>query len=196
MQHKYPTGAYQLSETIFEQLEDVKINVPLELSSFSHLIILSFESITLPDNTIRNTELTPRIRKHVPISVSISSNLLTQPIFICNEDPLQLSRDFVSCLANIAEKSTLLIWEKLQNFTSRLEENYWLPRDKDPVRENEGLVNDDAETDEEDEEDSNFTRDRRELKVLSSLRQDLENYYNTIPVFGCNSSRYDLNLIK
>ena len=106
--HKYPTGAYQLSETIFERLEDVKINVPLALRLFSHLIIFNFQSITVPDKTIRNTELTPWIGKHVPISVSISSNLFTQPIFICNEDPLQLIRDFVSNLTHIAEKSTLL----------------------------------------------------------------------------------------
>ena len=32
--------------------------------------------------------------------------------------------------------------------------------------------------------------------MLSNLRQDFENYYSTIPVFGFNSSRYDLNLIK
>ena len=145
-QHKYPTGAYQLSETIFERLEDVNINVPLELRLFFHLIIFDFESITVPDNTIRNTELTSWIGKHVPISVSISSNLLNQPIFICNEDPLQLIRDFVSSLTIIAEKSTLLLREKLQNFISQLEEKYWLARDKVPVRENEGLVNDEAET--------------------------------------------------
>ena len=82
-----------------------------------------------------------------------------------------------------------------RSFISRLEEKYWLARDKVPVRENERLVNDDAETG-EDEEDSNSTRDRRDLKILSSLRQDLEIYYSTIPVFGFNSSRYDLNLIK
>ena len=32
--------------------------------------------------------------------------------------------------------------------------------------------------------------------MLSKLRQDFENYYSTIPVFGFNSSRYDLNLTK
>ena len=50
--HKYPTGAYQLSETIFERLEDVKINVPLELRLFCHLIIFDFESRSVPNNTI------------------------------------------------------------------------------------------------------------------------------------------------
>ena len=118
MQHKYTTGVYQLSETVFERLGDAKNNVPLDLRLFSRLIIFDFESITVPDNTIRNTELTPWIGKHVPINLSITSNQLTQPIFLCNEDPLQLIRNFVSSLTNIAEKSTILIREKLQNFIS------------------------------------------------------------------------------
>ena len=80
-QHKYPKGAYQLSETIFERLEEVNINVPQELRLFSHLIIFDFESITVPDSTLKNTDLTSWIGKHVPISVSISSNLLSEPIF-------------------------------------------------------------------------------------------------------------------
>ena len=31
---------------------------------------------------------------------------------------------------------------------------------------------------------------------LTNLRQNLEMYVNTLPVFGFNSGRYDLNLIK
>ena len=146
--------------------------------------------------TLNNTELTSWIRKHVPISVSISSNLLEETIFLCNSDPNQLIRDFASNLELISPKIAILLKEKLQNFISRLEEKYWLARDKVPVQENERLISDEAETGEEDEQDSNSTRDRRELKILSSLRQDLENYYSTIPVFGFNSLKYDLNLIK
>ena len=146
--------------------------------------------------TLNNTELTSSIGKHVPISVSIISNLLEEAILFCNSDPNQLIWDFVSNLELISHKSAILMKEKLQNFISRLEEKYWLARDKVHVRETEGLVNDEAETGEQVEEDSNSTRDRRELKFLSSLRQDLENYCSTIPVFDFNSSRYDLNLIK
>ena len=197
--HKYPTGAYQLSETIFERLEDVKINVPLELRLFSHLIIFDFESITVPDNTIRNTEFTSWIGKHVPISVSISSNLLTQPIFICNEDPLQLIRDFVSNLTHIAEKITLLMREKLNYFVLVLEKKYSAIRQLIPVKDTKGptsaenLFDYEAEPDEEDDEDLEIRRLISELRMISKLKQDFENYYTTILVFGFNSSRYDLS---
>ena len=200
--HKYPTGAYQLAETIFDRLDDVKINVPQELRLFSHLIVFDFESITVPDNTLRNTDLTSWIGKHVPISVSIASNLLEDPIFICNEDPYQLIRDFVSNLTYIAEKSTLLMREKLNAFVLELEEKYGAIRQLVPVKDNKGptsaedLFDNEAEPDEEDDDDLEIRRLRCELKMLSNLRQDFENYYSTIPVFGFNSSRYDLNLIK
>ena len=201
-QHKYPTGAYQLSETIFERLEDVNINVPQELRLFSHLIVFDFESITVPDSTLKNTDLTSWIGKHVPISVSISSNLLSEPIFICNEDPLQLIRDFVSSLSSIAEKSTLLMREKLDDFVLVLEEKYWALRQLVPVKDKqvptgaEDLFENEAEPEVEADEDLEIRRLRSELRVISKLRQDFENYYSTIPVFGFNSSRYDLNLIK
>ena len=201
-QHKYPTGAYQLSETIFDRLDDVQINVPQELRLFSHLIVFDFESITVPDNTLRNTDLTSWIGKHVPISVSTASNLLKDPIFTCKEDPYQLIRDFVSSLTNIAEKSTLIMREKLNAFVLELEEKYWAVRQLVPVKDKqvptgvEDLFDNDAEPYEEEDEELEIRRLRCELKMLSNLRQDFENYYNTIPVFGFNSSRYDLNLIK
>ena len=201
-QHKYSTGAYQLSETIFERLEDVKIIVPHELRLFSNLIVFDLESITVPDNALRNTELTSWIGKHVPISVSISSNLISEPTFICNEDPLQLIRDFVSSLTNIAEKSTFLMREKLNDFVLELEENYWAVRQLVPVKDKqvpigaEDLFDNEAEPEEEEDEDLEIRRLRSELRVISKLRQDFENYYSTIPVFGFNSSRYDLNLMK
>ena len=68
-QHRYPTGAYQLAEIIFDCLDDFKISVRQELRLFSHLNVFDFESIIVPDNTLGNTELTLWIGKHVPISV-------------------------------------------------------------------------------------------------------------------------------
>ena len=170
-QHKYPTGAYQLSETIFERLEDVNVNVPQELRLFSHLIVFDFESITVPDSTLKNTDLTSWIGKHIPISVSIASNLLDDPIFICNEDPNQLIRDFVSNLTHIAEKSTLLMREKLNYFVLELEEKYWALRQLVPVKDKqvptgaEDLFENEAEPEEEEDEDLEIRRLRSELKM-------------------------------
>ena len=37
---------------------------------------------------------------------------------------------------------------------------------------------------------------RMQTNQLTDLKQNLERYVNTLPVFGFNSGRYDLNLIK
>ena len=43
--------------------------------------------------------------EHVPISVSISSNLVEEPIFICNSDPHHLVGSFIGALEKLAAKS-------------------------------------------------------------------------------------------
>ena len=57
-QNKYPSEAYQLSKTVFNHLEDVNIVVPAELRLVSHLIVFNFESKTVTEMTLNNTELT------------------------------------------------------------------------------------------------------------------------------------------
>ena len=89
-QHKYASGAYQLSDTIFDRLEEFNIIVPDELRLFPNPIVYDFQSITVHDSTIKNTEMTSWIGKHVPISVSMCSNFNPDTVFICNEDPNQL----------------------------------------------------------------------------------------------------------
>ena len=48
--HKYLSGDYQLSEPVFDRLEDLNIIVPLLLSLFLTLFFC-LESITVPDKT-------------------------------------------------------------------------------------------------------------------------------------------------
>ena len=92
--------------------------------------------------------------------------------------------------------------ERLNNFVLELEEKYWTVRQLVPVKDKqvptgaEDLIDNEEEPDGEEDKDIEIRRLRCELKMLSNLRQDFENYYSTIPVFGINSSRYDLNLIK
>ena len=51
-----------------------------------------------------------------------------------------------------------------------------------------------VEDGDEDDMSTQFLRIRK--KQLIDLKQHLERYVNTLPVFGFNSGRYDLNLIK
>ena len=92
--------------------------------------------------------------------------------------------------------------EKFNAFVLVLEEKYWAVRQLVPVKDKqvptgvEELFDNEAAPYEEEDETLEIRRLRCELKMLSKLRQDFENYYSTITVFGFDSSRYDLNLIK
>ena len=55
--------------------------------------------------TFRDTNTATWIGKHVAISVSISSNLVEEPLFICNFDPHHLVASFIGALENLASHS-------------------------------------------------------------------------------------------
>ena len=64
-----------------------------------------FESICVKENSYKQTETTTWIGKHVPISVSFSSNLIPEPIFLCNANPHHLISSFITALEGLATQS-------------------------------------------------------------------------------------------
>ena len=72
---------------------------------FKNLAFFDIESIWFKDETYKETETTKWIGKHVPISVTVSSNLLPEPIFLCNSDPRHLVSSFISTLEGLATQS-------------------------------------------------------------------------------------------
>ena len=72
---------------------------------FKNLAVFDFESICLQEETYKETETTKCIGKHVCIPVPISSNLIPEPIFLCNSDPRHLVSSFFSGLGGLATQS-------------------------------------------------------------------------------------------
>ena len=96
----YPRNVYQIRETLFDKLDSFCIKYTSERKLFQNLPIFDFESICVQVETFRDTITTTSIGKHVPISVSISSNLVEEPIFLCNSDPHNLVASFIGVLEN------------------------------------------------------------------------------------------------
>ena len=115
-----------------DQLESFDINYTSEQKLFKSLAVFDFDSIRVQEETFKNTNTTTWIGKHVPISVSISSNLIEEPIFICNSDPHHLVTSFVGALENLASQSKAKIKKRLFDIETtikiklvqRLAENY------------------------------------------------------------------------
>ena len=115
MKHIYPKNVYELRETLFEKLEGFSLPVSEGNKLFNNLAIFDFESICVPTEDLKETQTTTWIGKHVPISVSISSNLIDEPIILYNKDPQNLTIDFVSKLELLAMKSKLEMGTKFQD---------------------------------------------------------------------------------
>ena len=90
VKHLYPKNVDQLRETLFEKLDSFKIPYREDQKLFKNLVIFDLESICVKAETYKETETKKWIGKHVPISVSIFSNLIPEPIFLCNSDPRHL----------------------------------------------------------------------------------------------------------
>ena len=101
----YPRNIYQIRETLFDKLNSFGIKYTSEQELFKILAIFDIESICVEEETFRDTNTTTWIGKHVPISVSISSNLVGEPIFLCNSDPQHLVSSFIAAPENLASQS-------------------------------------------------------------------------------------------
>ena len=105
VKHIYPNNVYELRETLFEKLDAFNTPYRKEQKLFKNLAIFDFEFICVKEEAYKETETTTWIGKHVPISVSISSNLIPEPIFLCSGNPHNLISSFITALEGFATQS-------------------------------------------------------------------------------------------
>ena len=72
----YPRKVYQVRKTPFDKLDSIGIKYTSEQTLFKNLAIFNVTSVRVQEETFRNTNTTNWIGKHVPISVTIFSNLV------------------------------------------------------------------------------------------------------------------------
>ena len=96
-----------------DKLDGFGMGYEEEQKLFKNLAVFGFESIYVPSNELKDTNTTTWIGKHETIFVSIFSNLLQEPIFLCNKDPKTLIVSFVEALEKLASKNKA---EMLQKF--------------------------------------------------------------------------------
>ena len=101
----YPKNIYDLRETLFEKLAAFNIPYRNERKLFRNLAIFDFESICVKEESYNQTETTTWIGENVPISVSISSNVIPEPIFLCKTNPHHLISFFITTLEGLAFQS-------------------------------------------------------------------------------------------
>ena len=101
----YPRNVYQIQETIFDKLDPFGIKCTSQQKLLKNLAIIDFEPICLQEESFKYTKPATWIGKHVPILVSISSNLVEEPFFLYNSDPHHLVSSFIGTLEGLASQS-------------------------------------------------------------------------------------------
>ena len=189
----YPRGVYySLRETLFEKLDNFSITYPEDYTLFRNFVVFDFEAICVQSVEANNTLTTSWIGTHVPVSVSISSNLLEEPVFLCKNDPNSLIISFVAQLETLAAKNKADLRPKflaaeaeiktrLSDVSSRLQ-----------------IISETQPNISSEKDDSNAIKSflRIQQKQLLDLQRHFNNYIDNLPVFGFNSGKYDLKLIK
>ena len=101
----YPRNVNRIRETLFDKLESFGIRHTSEQKLFKNLAIFDFESICVQDEAFRDTNTKTWMGIHLPLSVPNSSNLVEEPIILCNSDPHRLVASFIGALEKLASQN-------------------------------------------------------------------------------------------
>ena len=122
----FPGGAYKNPLNIFEQLEEVEIDVPAEDRFFPHFATFDFECILeqMGAESPENTDKLEWISIHKPVSVSCCSNVPEFEDEVCfvNSDNKLLVEEFLSYLKGMNDASYQNLLAKYDNVFNKLDE--------------------------------------------------------------------------
>ena len=200
VKHIYPKNVYQLRETLFDKLDSFDIQYTDDQKLFNNLAVFDCESICIPEEKFKKTETTTWIGKHVPISVSISSNLISEPLFLCNSNRRDLVESLIDAVEALGTKSKAQLKLKFLEVETAIKRK--LTRTLESLKErrccNQRVFEFEDHCFEDDSEEKDASTQFLQLQKnqLIELQKHLERYCNVFPVFGFSSAKYDINLIK
>ena len=199
VKHIYPKKVYELRETFFEKLDAFNIPYRNEQKLFKNLAIFDIESICVKEaNSYKGTETTTWIGEH--ISDSISSNLIPEPIFLYNANPHHLISSFFTALEGLATQSKAQMKLNFIEVETATKIKLCAILEQLNQRRNraERVSNfvDNCIVEEEEEKDLSTQFLQMKQNQIFDLQEHFERYCNVLPVFGFNSAKYDINLIK
>ena len=197
VKHIYPKNVYQLRETLFDSFDNHYTD---DQRLFTNLAVFDFETICIPEEKIKNTETTNWIGKHIPKSVSISWDLIAKPMFLRNSNPRDLVESFIDAVEGLATQSKAQMKLKFLEIETPIKSNLsWSLESLNErrCRNQRGLeFEDHCFEDDNEEKDASTQFLQMQKNQLIELQEHLERYCNVLPVFGFNSAKYDINLIK
>ena len=156
VRYAFPGGAYKTPPTIFQLLEDEGFSISEQLKYFPYRATFDFECMFSSNTGLKDTEKLAWDAKHIPLSVSICSNVpgYDQPkCFVSEGDDKQLVKQMVDYLVEISVESYRLVRETFSSvfeaIDKRLED---LEQTSEPTRQKDGGCNVQEDSDDEGED--------------------------------------------
>ena len=115
----FPSGVYKVPQTIFDLLEDEGIVISEDLKYFPYRATFDFECyFRKEDQHPRNTAKLTCEAEHVPLSVSVCSNVpdYDEPkCFVSSGNTREMLKQFIDYLAEISQKSYALLLDRFSD---------------------------------------------------------------------------------
>ena len=175
---KYKGGVYRPPASIFERLDDDGIIVTPVLRFYPYRATFDFECFFNRYNLPADTKTLQSSARHVPLSVSVTSNVPGHEdaqCYVTNGDSDKLVEDTMNNLIAISDAA----YESLLA-------SYEYVLDELKVR---------KEAWDEDEEEEESEKESK-TNPYKTLEKQLQTWLHQLPVLGFNSGKYDLNAIK
>ena len=182
----YKGGVYRPPASIFERLDDEGIIVSPVLRYFPCRATFDFECYFSDERLPTNTDHVEWIARHVPLSVSVASNVPgyePAQCYITDGDSDKLVADMMVHLTAISDTA----------YDSLLPSYVDVLADLDALKHAWEEETKEAEEEDEEEEAENGNKTVNPYKTLEN---QLQVWLHQLPVVGFNSGRYDLNAIK
>ena len=209
----YKGGVYRPPSSVFERLDDEGIVVDEALRYYPYRATFDFECYFTGDTLPVDTDHVQWVARHVPLSVSLASNVPgyePAQCFVTDGDDDKLVADMMTRLNTISDTAFASLLPLYADVLADLNTRSRVFRRREK-RKRSGDGGDDGddvmnERTSDDDDDDDDDMDKRLFKwrktadsgddVNATLMGQLLGWLRQLPVIGFNSGRYDLNVVK
>ena len=183
----YKGGVYHPTPSVFQRLEDEGIHVIDVLRFYPYRATFDFECFFDGDNLPNTTDHVEWVARHVPLSVSVASNVPgyeAPRCFVTDGDSNKLVAEMMSHLHAVSDAAFESLKPSYQSVIDKLK---MLKEEWDSAEEECGL---------EEAENEDEVAGKNRTNPFKKLLDQLFSWLQQLPVIGFNSGKYDLNMIK
>ena len=177
----YKGGVYRPSPSIFQRLDDEGIVVDEALRYYPYRATFDFECYFTGDNLPADTDHVQWSARHVPLSVSVASNVPGYEPALCFVTDGDADKLVEAMMVHLITLSDAAYDSLLTAYKYVL----------DNLKEQASVWDEVAATAQDDDENGKKT-----VNPYKTLERQLQAWLHQLPVIGFNSSKYDLNAIK